>query len=93
MSDLIGNHIVGFPTRWLNYSVMTTRVLTLLREYVTSLTTSVTAVLIFNKNISTLKAIKSYLRSHMIKRILHPWSFHMKFIKLAENSFNKFHMK
>ena len=33
------------------------------------------------------------LYSHMIKRILHSWSFHMKFIKLAKGSFNKFHMK
>ena len=72
---------------------MTTRVLTLLREYVTSLTTSVTTMLIFIGNMSTFKAIKSYLRSHMIKRILHEWSFNMKFIKLAEGSFNKFHMK
>ena len=39
------------------------------------------------------KAIITYFRSHMIKRILHSWSFHMKFIKLAEGSFNKFHMK
>ena len=72
---------------------MTTRVLTLLREYVMSVTTSVTTMLIFIGNMSILKAIKSYLRSHMIKRILHSWSFHMKFIKLAEGSFNKFHMK
>ena len=72
-----------------NKSVMTTRVLTLLREYVTSLTTSVTTMLNFIGNMFTLKAIKSYLRSHMIKRILHSWSFHMKFIKLAEGSFNK----
>ena len=64
-----------------NKCVMTTRVLTLLREYVTSLTTSVTTMLIFIGNISTLKAI------------LHEWSFHMKFIKLAKGSFNKFHMK
>ena len=62
-----------------NKSAMTTRVLTLLQEYVTSLTTSVTTMLIFIGNMSTLKAIKSYLRSHMIKRILHSWSFHMKF--------------
>ena len=52
-----------------NKSVMTTRVLTLLREYVTSLTTSVTTMLIFIGNVTTLKAMKSYLRSHMIKRI------------------------
>ena len=72
---------------------MTTRVITLLRENVTSLTTSATTMLIFIENMSTLRAIKSYFKSHMIKRILHSWSFHMKFIKLAEGSFNKFHMK
>ena len=36
-----------------------------------------------------LKAIKG----HMINRILHEWSFYVKFIKLAEDSFHKFHMK
>ena len=72
---------------------MTTRVLTLLREYVTSLTTSVTTMLIFIGNISTSKAIKSYFKSHMIKRILHSWSFHTKFIKRAFGEFNKFRMK
>ena len=76
-----------------NKSVMTTPVLTLLWEYATTLTTSVTPMLIFTGNMSTLKAVKSYLRSHIIKRILHSWSFHMKFIKHAECSFNKFHMK
>ena len=65
---------------------MTTSVLTHLREYVTSLTTSVTMfhVNFIEKNVSTLKAIKSYFKSHMIKRILHSWSFHMNFIKLAK---------
>ena len=67
---------------------MTTRILTFLREYVTSLTTFETTMLIFIGNMSTLKAIKSYLRSHMIKRILNEWPFHMKFIKLAEGSFH-----
>ena len=33
------------------------------------------------------------LKGHMINRILHSWSFHMKFIKLAKGSFDKFHMK
>ena len=33
---------------------------------------------------SSSKAINSYFKSHMIKQILHEWSFHMKFIKLAE---------
>ena len=44
-------------------------------------------------NISSLKAIKSNFKSHMINRIFHSWSFHMKFMKLAEVSFHKFHMK
>ena len=46
---------------------MTTRVLTLLQEYVTSLTKSVTTMLIFIEKLSTLNAIKSYFRSRMIK--------------------------
>ena len=37
---------------------------------------------------STLEAIKYCFKSHMIKQILHSWSFHMKFIKLAEGSLN-----
>ena len=40
-----------------------------------------------------LKTIKYCLKGHMINRILHSWSFQMKFIKLAEGSFHKFHMK
>ena len=40
-----------------------------------------------------LKAIKSCLKGHMINRILHEWSFHMKFVKLAKGSFDIFHMK
>ena len=68
-----------------NNSVKTTRVLTLLREYATtSLTTSVATMLIFIENMSTLTALKFFFKSHMIKRILHSWSFHIKFIKLAE---------
>ena len=46
-----------------NKSVMTSCVLTLLREYVTSLMTSITTMLIFIGNMSTLKVIKLYLRS------------------------------
>ena len=45
------------------------------------------------KSLSTLKAKKSLLKGCMINRTLHSWSFHMKFIKLAEGSFDKFHMK
>ena len=47
----------------------------------------------FVEILSTLKAIKTHLKGNMINRILHSWSFHMKFIKLAEGSFGKFHMK
>ena len=39
-----------------------------------------------------LKAIKSQ-KGHMINRILHSWSFHMKFMKRAFGEFHKFHMK
>ena len=46
--------------------VMTTPALTLY-IYVKPLTMPVTTMLIFIGNTSTLKAIKSYLRSHMIK--------------------------
>ena len=67
-----------------NKSVMTRRALILQREVITSLKTAVTIMLIFIGNMSTLiKAIKS----------LHSWSFHMKFIKHAEGSFNEFRMK
>ena len=31
---------------------------------------------------------KTYFIGHMIKGILHSWSFHMKFIKFAESLFN-----
>ena len=31
-----------------------------------------------------LKTIKSHFEIHMINRILHSWSFHMKFMKLAK---------
>ena len=54
---------------------------------------SVTTMLIFNGNMSTLKAVKLYFRSDMIKGNLHLWSFHMKFFTLAKGSFNKFRMK
>ena len=60
----------------------------LLWEYVTLLMTSVTTMKIFIENMFTSKAIKSYFKSHMIKRILRSWSFHMKFIKLIKGLFN-----
>ena len=72
---------------------MTTRVITLWRVDVTSLTTSVSTMVFLLEMLSSLKAIKSIFKSHMINRILHSWSFHMKFMKFAEGSFHKFHMK
>ena len=33
------------------------------------------------------------LKGHMINRILHSLSFHVRFMKLAKGSFHKFHMK
>ena len=45
------------------------------------------------KIIFILKAINPILKGIMINRILHSWSFHMKFMKLSEGSFHKFHMK
>ena len=46
------------------------------------------------EKMSTLKAKKkTLLKGHMINRILHSWSFHMKIIKLARGLFDKFHMK
>ena len=44
-------------------------------------------MIFFIENMSILKSIKSYFKSHTIKRILH--SFHMKLLKLAKGSFNK----
>ena len=68
---------------------MTTRVITLLHEHVMSLSTSV-STMHFIKIMLILKAIKSFLKGHMINRILHSWSFHMKFKKLATACFINF---
>ena len=72
---------------------MTTRVITLWGVDVTSLTRSVLTMRFLLEILSSLKAIKSIFKSHMINRILHSWSFHMKFMKLAEGSFHKFRIK
>ena len=53
--------------------------------------TSVTTIKIFSKYIH-FEDDKSHFKGHMIKRILHKWSFHIKFITLALGSFYKFHM-
>ena len=70
----------------------TTRVITLWRIGVTSLTTSVSTMRFLLEILSISKAIKSVFKSHMINRILHSWSFHIKFMKVAKGSFHKFHM-
>ena len=59
---------------------MTTRVITLWCVDVTSLTTSVATVRFLFEILSILKAITFSFKGHMINRILHSWSFHMKFI-------------
>ena len=72
---------------------ITTRVITLWRKRVTSLTTSMSTMRFLIEIIFILKAIKYHFKGHMINRILHSWSFHMKFMTPAEGSFHKFHMK
>ena len=75
-------------------NVMATPVLILSAGTSNVMTASVTTMHCFTEIMSTLKAIKDPFESHnMINRILHSWSFHMKFIKLAEGSFDKFHIK
>ena len=68
---------------------MTTRIITLWRVHVTSLTTSASVIRFLIQIMFILKAIKSHLERHTINRILHSWSFYMKFMKLAEGSFHK----
>ena len=72
---------------------MTTRVMTLWRVHVTSLTTSVSKMRFLIEIMFILKAIKNILMVYMINRILHSLSFNMNFMKLAEGSFHKVHMK
>ena len=70
---------------------MTTPVKTLWSERVNSLTVRFLIKIMF-----ILTAIKSLFisnfKSNMINKILHSWSFHMKFIKLAKDSFYKFYI-
>ena len=70
-----------------------THVITLWPLDVASLTTSVSSMRFLPEIMLILWAIKSHLKGQMINRILHWWSFHKKFMKLAEGSFHKFHMK
>ena len=72
---------------------LTTGVIILSCVYLTSLTTSVSTMRFVIEIMLIFKAIKSHFKGHVINRILHSWSFHMKFMKLAEGSFHNFHMK
>ena len=84
--------VIRWITAWLKNRI-TTRVIKLLRVSVTSLTTSVSTMCFLIEKEISLMVIKAYLKGHMINRILHSWSFYMKFMKLAKGSFHKFHMK
>ena len=68
---------------------MTTRVKRLWCEYIISLTTSMYG----KESVFYLFEIMFILKDHMINRILHEWSCHIKFMKLARGLFHKFHMK
>ena len=73
---------------------MTTHVITLWHVNVTSLKLSVSAMRFLIEIMFNMKAINPILKGHMINRILHSGSFHMKFMKLAKARFiNKFHIK
>ena len=56
------------------------------------ITASVTANAFLIEILFALTALKTLLKGHMIKGILHSWSFHIKLSKLAEGSIDKFHM-
>ena len=43
--------------------------------------------------LNAIKFQNPILKRHMIDRILRSWSFHIEFMKLADVSFDKFHMK
>ena len=58
-----------------------------------TLTTSVSPMRFHTELMFILKAINPALKDNMINRIFHSWSFHMKFMILAEGSFYKFHIK
>ena len=73
---------------------MTTRVITLWRECVTSLTTSMSTMRFHIELMFILQAIKSPFQGSYDKNSKsNALSFYMNFVKLAEGSFHKFHMK
>ena len=72
---------------------MTTLVITLWRERVTSLTTFMSTMRFLNEIMFNLKTLKYHLEKSYNNGILHSWSFHMKLMKLPEGSFHEFHIK
>ena len=72
---------------------MTTRVITLWRVDVTSLTTSMSTMCFLIERLFVLKAIKSNSKGSYDKQNLTLVVISYKFMKLAEGSFHKFHMK
>ena len=99
LTVLISGHCLSFLSydvsiiQWITLchkNHTTTSVIILWRVDVTSLTTSVSTVRFRIEILSILKAIRSNFKGSYNK---HYWSFYMKFIKLAEGSFHKFHMK
>ena len=80
------SHLVIY-SKWLpKIFIQMCGVIALWREHVTLLTTSTTRFL--KEIMFFFKTINPILKGHMTNRILHSWSFHMKFMKLAEG-----HMK
>ena len=72
---------------------ITTRVITLLRVWVTSLTTSVSTMRFHIEFMLIFKAMKSYFKGSYDKQNLTLVVIFMKSMKLAEGSFHKFHIK
>ena len=72
---------------------MPKRVITLWRVDVTSLRMSVSTMRFLVEILSILKAIKFNFKGSYDKQNLTLMSVHMKFMKLAEGSFYRFHMK
>ena len=73
-------------------NVMTTHVLLISAGTNNLRMTSVTTMQFFLEINREGDKITLILKGHIIKRILHLWSFHMKFIKLTKGLFDKFHL-
>ena len=75
---------------WINChkNHVTTHVITFGNIYVMSLTLTVLAMHLHIEVLFILKAIKkkNILKGHMINKVLHQWSFHMKFMKVTKGA-------